>query len=189
MRAGDFLRLDKGLRALLAPVLAVVLAAAWAGPSARAQGNAIEARYELVSTAEFEDGTTVATFLITFTNDSDTDFADATVRLFGDGAMLEDQATVAVGPFWAGDSVSRNVELRLLGPLWAGDSVSRNVELRLLGPLMDDGGLMLYGEAAEADGEGESIPVTISKGMQTRGGGKVHPGPDTAFQRGASGER
>lgn len=151
MRAGDFLRLDKGLRALLAPVLAVVLAAAWAGPSAWAQGNAIEARYELVSTAELADGTTVATLLITFTNDSDTDFADATVRLFGDGTMLEDEAAVAVGSFWVGDSVSRNVELRLLGPLMA------------------DGGMILYGEAAEADGEGDSVPVTISEGGANRG--------------------
>lgn len=151
MRAGDFLRLDKGPRALLAPVLAVVLAAAWAGPSARAQGNAIEARYELVSTADLADGSTVATLLITFTNDSDTDFADATVRLFGDGTMLEDEATVAVGSFWVGDSVIRNVELRLLGPLMA------------------DGGLILYGEAAEADGEGDSVPVTISEGGVNRG--------------------
>ncbi len=153
MRTGDFLRLDKSLRALLAPVLAVVLAAAWAGPSARAQGNAIEARYELVSTAELEDGTTVATLLITFTNDSDTDFADMTARLFdgGTGALLGGEAKVAVGPFWVGDSVRRNVELRFLGPVMAA------------------GGLTLFGEAAEADGVGETIPVTISEGEANRG--------------------
>ena len=171
MCARDFLRLDKGPRVLLASVLAVVLAAAWAGPSARAQGNAIEARYELVSTTELEDGTTVATLLITFTNDSDTDFADATVRLFGDGTMLEDEATVAVGSFWVGDSVNRSVELRLLGPFMA------------------HGDLMLFGEAREADGAGDSVPITISERGQTEGGRKNRPGPKTAFQGGVSGDR
>lgn len=146
MSVRDFLRLDIGLRVLLAPALAAMLAVAWTGPSAWAEGNAIAARYELVSTAELEDGTTVATLQITFTNDSDTDFIDATVRLFGDGAMLDDEAAVAIGSFWGGDSVSRNVELRFYGP----------VEL--------DFGLTLYGEVAEVDGPVVTVPVTLSEG-------------------------
>lgn len=151
MRAGDIRWLDKGLRTLQVPVFAVVLAAAWTGPATQAESGAIEARYELLSMAEQENGTTVVTLQITFTNDTNTDFADMTVRLFGDGSTLEDGVTVAVGPLWVGESVSRTTALRFLRPLRA------------------DGGLKLFGEAAEADGVGESIPVKITEGKVDRG--------------------